>query len=58
MATLILFMFRDRISAEFLASDDSYFNLSLNHLLFLEAINTAHDEGFKIFDFWQNLSLK
>jgi peptidoglycan/xylan/chitin deacetylase (PgdA/CDA1 family) len=48
---LILFKFKDRVSAEFLASDDSYLNLSPNHLLFWEAIKTAREEGFKIFDF-------
>jgi lipid II:glycine glycyltransferase (peptidoglycan interpeptide bridge formation enzyme) len=56
IAALILFMFRDRVSAEFLASDDSYWNLSPNHLLFWEAIKTAHYEGFKIFDFGRTSS--
>ncbi len=56
IAALILFLFRDRVSAEFLASDDSYWNLSPNHLLFWEAIKTAHNEGFKIFDFGRTSS--
>jgi lipid II:glycine glycyltransferase (peptidoglycan interpeptide bridge formation enzyme) len=51
IAGLILFKFKDRVSAEFLASDDNYLNLSPNHLLFWEAIKEAHAEGFKIFDF-------
>lgn len=51
IACLMLFKYKDRVSAEFLASDYNYRNLSPNHLLFWEAIKSAHDEGYKIFDF-------
>jgi len=51
LAGLILFKFKDRVSAEFLASDERYLNVSPNHLLFWEAIKSAYDEGYKIFDF-------
>ena len=51
LAGLILFKFKDRVSAEFLASDEQYLNVSPNHLLFWEAIKSAYDEGYKIFDF-------
>lgn len=51
LAGLILFKFRDRVSAEFLASDEQYLNVSPNHLLFWEAIKLAYAEGYKVFDF-------
>jgi CelD/BcsL family acetyltransferase involved in cellulose biosynthesis len=51
VAGLILFKFKDRVSAEFLASDEKYLNISPNHLLFWEAIKCAYNEGYKIFDF-------
>jgi serine/alanine adding enzyme len=56
IAAMLLFKFRDRVSAEFLASDDNYLNLSPNHLLFWEAIKSAHAEGFRVFDFGRTLS--
>ncbi|MEN6321049.1 MAG: GNAT family N-acetyltransferase [Syntrophaceae bacterium] len=51
IAGLILFKFKDRVSAEFLATDEEYLNISPNHLLFWEAIKSAYNDGFKIFDF-------
>lgn len=48
---LILFKYRDRVSAEFAASDETFRNFSPNHFLFWEAIKLAYEEGFKIFDF-------
>jgi lipid II:glycine glycyltransferase (peptidoglycan interpeptide bridge formation enzyme) len=48
---LILFAFKDRVSAEFAASDEQYRDISPNHLLFWEAIKWAYSEGYKIFDF-------
>ena len=50
-AGLILLKFRDRVSAEFAASDTTYNDFSPNHLLFWEAIKSAYSEGYKIFDF-------
>ncbi len=51
LASLILFKFRDRVSAEFAASDETFKNLSPNHYLFWEAIKSAHEDGYRIFDF-------
>ena len=51
IAGLILFKFKNRVSAEFLASDERFLNVSPNHLLFWEAIKSSREEGFKIFDF-------
>jgi serine/alanine adding enzyme len=51
VAGLINFKFKDRISAEFAASDASALNMGPNHLLFWETIRAACREGFKVFDF-------
>ena len=51
LAGLLLFKFRDRVSADFAGSDETYKDLSPNHLVFWEAIKLSSQEGFKIFDF-------
>lgn len=51
IASLILFKFKDRVSTEFAASDETFKDMSPNHLLFWEAIKSAYHEGYKIFDF-------
>jgi len=51
IAGVLLFKFKDRVSAEFAASDEAYTSVSPNHFLFWEAIQIAHGEGYKIFDF-------
>ncbi|MEO0131215.1 MAG: peptidoglycan bridge formation glycyltransferase FemA/FemB family protein [candidate division WOR-3 bacterium] len=51
IAGLLLFKFKNRVSAECAGSNENYNNLSPNHLLFWEAIKIAHMEGFEIFDF-------
>jgi len=51
LASLILFKFRDRVSAEFAASDETFRDLSPNHFLFWEAIKNAYEGGYRIFDF-------
>jgi len=51
IASLILFKFGNRVSAEFAASDETFKDLSPNHYLFWEAIKSAYDGGYKIFDF-------
>jgi lipid II:glycine glycyltransferase (peptidoglycan interpeptide bridge formation enzyme) len=48
---LILFKFKDRVSAEFAASDESFKGVSPNHFLFWEAIQRSHLQGFRLFDF-------
>lgn len=50
-AGLILLKFKDRVCAEFAASDDRFYGLSPNHFLFWESIKSACAEGYKIFDF-------
>jgi CelD/BcsL family acetyltransferase involved in cellulose biosynthesis len=56
MGAIILFKFRDRVSAEFAASDESFANLSPNHFLFWEAIKLAYEQGYRIFDFGRTSS--
>lgn len=51
IAGLIVFTFKDRCSAEHLGSDIAYRDASPDHFLFWQAIQMAHHEGFKIFDF-------
>jgi hypothetical protein len=51
VAGLILLKFRDRVSAEFAGSDETFKEMSPNHLLFSEAIGNAHREGYRVFDF-------
>jgi len=51
IAGVLLFKFKDRVSSEFGASDEAYMGVSPNHYLFWEAIQLAHGEGYKIFDF-------
>jgi CelD/BcsL family acetyltransferase involved in cellulose biosynthesis len=51
LAGLLLLCFRDRVSAEYLASDDSYNSFSPVHGLFWQAIQWAHGAGYKVFDF-------
>ncbi len=47
----LLLKFKQRVTLEFLASDENYFALRPNHLLIWEAIKKAQEEGFGIFDF-------
>lgn len=49
-AGLLLFVFRDRVTAEFLGSDDSFKAASPVHALFWSAIKWAHGEGYRFFD--------
>lgn len=51
LAGMILFKYKNRVSAEFAASDEHYKHISPNHFLFWQAINLAYDEGYSIFDF-------
>ena len=56
LAGLLLFKFKDRVSAEFAASDETYKDVSPNHYLFWKAIQMAREEGYKIFDFGRTSS--
>jgi hypothetical protein len=51
VAGLILLKFKDRVSAEFAGSDETFKEMSPNHLLFSEAIGNARRDGYRIFDF-------
>jgi hypothetical protein len=51
LSSIILFKFRDRVSVEFLASNEAFMCFSPNHMLFWSAIQDACKEGYKIFDF-------
>jgi hypothetical protein len=51
VAGLMLFKFRDRISAEFSVHDNTYLKYSPSHCLLWEAIKEGCENGFKIFDF-------
>lgn len=51
IAALMLFKYKNRVSAEYSATDNEYRNYSPNHLLFWEAIKSAYKEGYEIFDF-------
>lgn len=48
---IIVFKYKERVSAEYAAMDDDFFNLSPNHLLFWTAIKKAQEEGYQVFDF-------
>lgn len=56
VAALLVFRFRDRVSAEILGSDDTSWRLSPNHFLFWEAIKEACAEGYQVFDFGRTAS--
>jgi lipid II:glycine glycyltransferase (peptidoglycan interpeptide bridge formation enzyme) len=51
LSSIIMFKFKDRVSVEFLASNEAFMSLSPNHMLFWEGIQSAYNEGYKIFDF-------
>ena len=56
VAGLLLFKYKDRVSAEYAASDSSYKRFSPNHFLFWEAIKKSYSEGYKFFDFGETPS--
>jgi lipid II:glycine glycyltransferase (peptidoglycan interpeptide bridge formation enzyme) len=51
VAGMLLFKFKGRVSAEFLASDLKYRSVHPDHFLFWEAIKLAYGEGYEFFDF-------
>jgi len=50
IAAVLLYKFRDRVSAEFTATDWTQIHLHPVHFLYWEAIRRACEEGFRIFD--------
>ena len=48
---LLLLKFRDRVSAEYLVTDETFRERNPNHFLFWHAIRESHREGYRIFDF-------
>jgi hypothetical protein len=51
IAGILLFRFRDRVSAEFMVMDECFLSVSPNHLLFWEAIKETWEKKYRIFDF-------
>jgi Acetyltransferase (GNAT) domain len=51
IAGLLALKFKDRFSVEYAASNDEYKAFSPNHFIFWEAIQSAHRQGFRVFDF-------
>jgi hypothetical protein len=51
IAALLVFKFKNRVSAEALGWDIDYEKASPNHFMFWNAIKAAYEEGYKIFDF-------
>lgn len=56
IAGIMLFKYKDRVSAEYSLVDNKFLSLSPSHFLFWEAIKLACQEGFKIFDFGRTAS--
>lgn len=50
IAAVILFIFKDRVSAEFTATDWNYIKMNPVHFLYWEIIKWAQASGYKIFD--------
>lgn len=51
IGALLLLRHKGRLSAEFLASDENFREISPDHFLFWEAIQAAYREGCTVFDF-------
>jgi len=51
IAGLLLFRFKDRVSAEYLGYDAEYANDGPHHFLFWEAIKSAYHDRYSVFDF-------
>jgi hypothetical protein len=50
-AALMVFKFKDRVSAELASSDERFKSASPTHFLFWEAIKSSYSEGYRLFDF-------
>lgn len=51
IAAVLLLTYKDRVSVEYAASDESFLNYSPIHFLFWEAIKWASERGFRTIDF-------
>jgi lipid II:glycine glycyltransferase (peptidoglycan interpeptide bridge formation enzyme) len=51
VAGIMLLKFRDRVSAEYMVSDEAYRGMNPSHLLFWDAIQEAKAGGCTVFDF-------
>ncbi|MCP4990672.1 MAG: GNAT family N-acetyltransferase [Colwellia sp.] len=49
IAGVLLFKYKERISAEYSVLDNKFLSLSPCHFLFWEVIKSAYEEGYKIF---------
>lgn len=50
IAGVILYIFKDRVSAEFTVTDWSYIKMNPVHFLYWEIIKWSHSSGYKVFD--------
>jgi hypothetical protein len=50
IAGVLLYIFKDRVSAEFTVTDWNYMRMNPVHFLYWEIIKWAHASGYKIFD--------
>jgi hypothetical protein len=50
IAAVILYIFKDRVSAEFTATDWNCIKVNPVHFLYWEIIKWAHSSGYKVFD--------
>ena len=53
LAGMLLFKYKNRVSAEYAVSNKNFQNISPNHFLFWHGINIAYNEKYEIFDFGQ-----
>ncbi|GBC63769.1 hypothetical protein DENIS_4767 [Desulfonema ishimotonii] len=56
IGSAILLKFKERLSVEFLVSDETSFHLRPNHILVWNAIKMARKEGYGVFDFGRTAS--
>jgi len=57
IASMLLYKFRDRVSAEYLGWDRMFADVRPSSYIYWEAIKLAHSEGYKIFDFGRTSKL-
>ncbi len=51
ISAMILLKFKDRVYSEYTVTDPNYFNRNPNHFIIWKAMEIAHFEGYKFFDF-------
>lgn len=51
VAGLVVFQFKNRVSAEFITADEKYGHLHPSHFLYWQAIKFSSEQGLEVFDF-------